>query len=85
MKYVAGNLAKKTPHGSALGGGGGEHIYIYCLTGNEKCHLGPTKQLRTAPLQRVDLQLSNLPRPRSSARAAYWAVQSARLTSLYEG
>ena len=27
MEYVAGNLAKKTPHGSALGGG--EHIYIY--------------------------------------------------------
>ena len=27
MKYVAGNLAKKTPHGSLLGGG--EHIYIY--------------------------------------------------------
>ena len=28
MKYVAGNLAKKTPHGSALGGGGWAYIYI---------------------------------------------------------
>ena len=30
MKYVAGNLAKKTPHGSALGGVS-IYIYIYCM------------------------------------------------------
>ena len=29
VKYVAGNLAKKTPHGLALEGGGGENIYMY--------------------------------------------------------
>ena len=41
MKYVAGNLAKNTPHGSALGGGwayismlvfGGVHSDIVCLS-----------------------------------------------------